>query len=242
MVLGSGVGLNPAADTINNGGSYQYKTYKYLMGGELVIAPRSRSFGDCWGALNYAIRESIIQKKTVWMPEYIEQRERVGHLLCEQMAEIDAPEADVQIADKTMLNPIRIAVEEYPYQYFPTKHKWTPGSYGRICVQTDNYQVPSNCSRSFHLHERNALYEWLKGRNYVILGKSYSVSECASLAASSDLFIGIDSGMSHLCHSVGVPIFLLNWQALDKFHPHKIFLRFDKVSEVISIAESISKD
>lgn len=69
-----------------------------------------------------------------------------------------------------------------------------------------------------------------------------STAQCAEIAATSDVFIGMDSGMSHLCHSVGIPMLLLNWMAIDRFHPKKTFFRFSAVAEAIKIAESLAED
>lgn len=221
---------------------------------EIIVAPYNHCFGDCWAVLNHAIRKSIIKQKTVWVSENVcagthmvpglpSRGEYVGKLLHEQLDELEAPPtSDVRISDKTVIEPRKITVEEFVHPYFPTKHKWKPGPYGRICIQTDNSQTPENCARSFKHHERQALYTWLEGKNYVILGKPYSTSQCAEIAATSDLFIGMDSGMSHLCHSVGIPVLMLNWVALDRFHPNKVFYRFEKVTEAIKVSEMLLKD
>ena len=44
------------------------------------------------------------------------------------------------------------------------------------------------------------------GLETTTLGKHLSERECVYIAADNALFVGVDSGMSHLCHSVGVPI------------------------------------
>jgi len=221
---------------------------------EIVVAPYNRCFGDCWAVLNHAIRRSILRKKTVWVSDCVcagahmvpglpSRGEYVGSLVQEQLDELATPStADVKVASKVVLEPRKITVEEFVHPYYPAKHRWKFGPYGRICIQTDNSQTPENCARSFKRHEREALYKWLEGKNYVILGKPMSTSQCAEIATTSDVFIGMDSGMSHLCHSVGIPMLLLDWVALDRFHPKKVFYKFSKVAEAIKIAEDLSRD
>ena len=41
------------------------------------------------------------------------------------------------------------------------------------------------------------------------LGPRYSLQQNVEFAASAEFFVGIDSGLSHLAHSVGVPVHLL---------------------------------
>lgn len=42
------------------------------------------------------------------------------------------------------------------------------------------------------------------------------------IASKSNLFIGIDSGMSHICHSTGTPIFMLDEKRYNPAaHPNK---------------------
>ncbi len=50
------------------------------------------------------------------------------------------------------------------------------------------------------------------GHEIRAMGKNVGVARSVELAAGAAFFVGVDSGMSHLCHSVGVPIFLLQYQ------------------------------
>jgi hypothetical protein len=45
----------------------------------------------------------------------------------------------------------------------------------------------------------------------VPLGKHLSLRQCAEVAAESDLFFGVDSGMLQLCYAIGVPAFLISY-------------------------------
>lgn len=218
-----------------------------------VFAPYNHCFGDCWAILNHAIRHSLKEGEPAYVSEYVcagahlvpgmpTRGEYVGNLLREQLAEIDQPKGScVIIADEVVTELRKITVEEYPFPYYPTKHQWKPGPHGRICVQLDNNQVPENCARSIKFHERVELLEWLKNKSHVILGKPLSVADCARIASECDLFIGMDSGMSHLAHSVGVPTLIRDWTALDRFHPKKSFYRFQNAKQAIFLAEGLSE-
>jgi hypothetical protein len=220
---------------------------------QIVFAPYNHCFGDCWAVLNYAIHHAVTSKKNVYLSKYVcagthmalgvpPRGEDVGKLLVEQYHAIQIPEgAILKLTNKPVTVIRKITVEEFPYPYYPTKVQWTPKYHGRICIQLDNSQVPEQCARSFKYHDRKAILEWLSDKNYIILGKPHSVAQCAEIASKSDLFIGMDSGMSHLAHSVGLPTLLLDWVALDRFHPKKSFYRFQNAKEAISIAEGLIK-
>lgn len=47
------------------------------------------------------------------------------------------------------------------------------------------------------------------GYTPVALGAHLGIAGSIKHAAGAELFVGVDSGMSHLCHSVGVPVHLL---------------------------------
>jgi len=220
----------------------------------IVFGSYNHCFGDSWAILHNAIRTSLETGEPVFVSEYVyggahlvpgvpTRGEFIGNMLREQLSEINQPKGSaVHIADEVVTELRKITVEEYPHPYYPTKHVWKPKRHRRLCVQFDNNQVPETCARSFKYHDRLALLDWLKDKPYVVLGKPLSVSQCAEIAATSDLFIGMDSGMSHLAHSVGVPTLLLHWEALDRFHPKKLFYRFGNAKEGIRIAEGLLKD
>ncbi len=44
------------------------------------------------------------------------------------------------------------------------------------------------------------------------IGKHLGASKSVATAALAAFFVGVDSGMSHLCESAGVPVFLLQYQ------------------------------
>jgi len=219
-----------------------------------ILAPYNHCFGDCWALLNYAMRESYLKHKPITVSRYVcagshlvpgvpPGGEDVHKLLFSQAVEIDGPLGiDVRITKQVTTTPSRITVDVFHHPYYPTRRVWDPGPHGKICVQTDNALIPEHCARAFKLPERKALYDWLKDKEHVVLGKTMSVHECVEAAATSDVFIGMDSGMSHLCHSVGVPMILLDWEGLDKHHPKKTFYRFNRVSQAIKLAKSLMKD
>jgi ADP-heptose:LPS heptosyltransferase len=61
--------------------------------------------------------------------------------------------------------------------------------------------------------------------------RSLSLLEICNILAMSKAFIGIDSGISHIAHSVGVPSCLYFYNKLATSHPNKkywtVYLRYN---------------
>ncbi len=95
---------------------------------------------------------------------------------------------------------------------------WGRGLHRRIVYQLDGVS---------HADEKNPppgdvarLLEVAPGFDMVPLGKHLSLCQCAQLAAESDLFVGVDSGMLQLCYAVGVPVFLIGYR-MSELHKMK---------------------
>ena len=75
------------------------------------------------------------------------------------------------------------------------------------------------------------------------LGIPNTLQEDIRIILNSKLFVGIDSGMSHICHTIGIPIFIKefdknilkteSWHYLDFFHGNKYFSGFYDLDELI---------
>jgi len=87
---------------------------------------------------------------------------------------------------------------------------WGQGLHRRIAYQLDGVSCadeknppPGDVAR---------LLGFAPGFEMVPLGKHLSLSQCAEVAAESDLFFGVDSGMLQLCYAIGVPVFLISYR------------------------------
>jgi hypothetical protein len=90
---------------------------------------------------------------------------------------------------------------------------WSRGLHRRIVYQLDGVSCadvknppPGDLAR---------LLEFAPGFEMVPLGKHLSLRQCTEIAAESDLFFGVDSGMLQLCYAVGVPVFLIGYRMSD---------------------------
>ena len=93
--------------------------------------------------------------------------------------------------------------------YYPTKIRWSPKHYNRNRIV---YNFGGTWKTKLKIPREKDLGRLMKSLsrfNPVELGPSLSLSDCVRQIANCDLFLSICNGMSHMCHSVGTPIFLL---------------------------------
>jgi hypothetical protein len=87
---------------------------------------------------------------------------------------------------------------------------WDGGLHRRVVYQLDG--VSSADEKNPPPGDVSRLLEFAPGFEMVPLGKHLSLRQCAEIAAESDLFFGVDSGMLQLCYAVGVPVFLIGYR------------------------------
>jgi hypothetical protein len=178
---------------------------------EEIHSPHNHSFGDQWATINYYLNMSVMKRKRIRMASQL-NGVSLYRLHKEILDAIDSP-GEIEL---TQSEPT-VGVDGYDVwsaPYFPTKRRWNASSKHKyVCVQFDG-QHAAQATNPSPEEERSILRylaERCPGFETVRLGKHLSVRECVDIAADSAFFVGVDSGMSHLCHSVGVPIFLLEY-------------------------------
>ena len=77
---------------------------------------------------------------------------------------------------------------------------WVHGSYKRIC-----YQFDGKSGGKLNDEDKLKILNAFPSYEMKEIGLPLSVQECIEIATTSDLFIGINSGMAHLARSVRVP-------------------------------------
>jgi len=131
--------------------------------------------------------------------------------------------------------------EAWNTKYLPTKiqHVGTSNKFthqlvgGRLfndqkCVSQEWLDTFESCTTDFNVES-------------VPVGGHLTLEQCISEMAASKFFIGIDSGMSHLAHSVGVPVILVQSSFdFSKFHSGNEFTSISEVSELIPVLQEAS--
>lgn len=88
----------------------------------------------------------------------------------------------------------------------PTKITWKPNSSKQICYQFNSSVV----NRPPRWDVVNFMDKF-KDYEFIRLDINTSLAECVKIASESAAFIGVSSGMSHVMHSVGIPMFLMSY-------------------------------
>jgi len=199
------------ANTVNaikrkgSGSIYPDKIYK----------PCGTHLGDCWSFVSYVLLNKVrtisdggnggVNKKIMEIIPLLESKHRPSII------------SDPDVGQAWT----------FGHKYLRTKIKWHDGRFfNHICYQFDGKSGTG--SKNMSKNKEREIFECFDylGVRATRLGSSLSLLECVKAAATSDLFIGVESGMSHLCHSVGVPTFIiankLNNHHIEKYHtPNK---------------------
>ncbi len=116
--------------------------------------------------------------------------------------------------------------------YFPTIHQWKRGSHRRICYQFDGRTRPSATNPPSSEVEAFLAFWVSEGYEAIRLGLPMSMTQSIRWLSVCDAFIGVDSGISHLAHSVQVPTFLLQYQhPLTQAHEGKKYIACEGLSD-----------
>jgi hypothetical protein len=165
-------------------------------------------FGDIWRSISYLCNLSIKHNWTTRITKYCRYYGKVqdtSKLIQDIYKLLDTP-GKIEIIDARPTNTVK---EENIFgdKLIPTKLQWKNPKNNTICYQFDGVVCAKRCPPESTINNLIKLlspyYKFIK------LGKPKTPEECLKIAINCKLFIGVDSGMSHLCLSAGVPIHLI---------------------------------
>jgi hypothetical protein len=120
----------------------------------------------------------------------------------------------------------------------PTIERWRP--LGRtIAIQLDGHSTPE--LKNPPAADIMKIYAWADLHNFemVFVGKSLGLRASVKALARATMFCGVDSGMSHVAHSVGVPTFVLEYQLpVVTCHRHRNYVLAKGADHFIAQAEN----
>jgi hypothetical protein len=216
----------------------------------IKLAPYWDGFGDLWAITSYScllsqrvehpVHLSKWSVKSMWDRE-TEIRDILGNL-------DDGYAENVMVTAERFSTNSRFSVAYHHEPYVPTKVKWARND-GRIIsyqVETSTTHRPDRFCDPWFIDD---LRDRLPDYDFVALGKHHqsTIGEIIDILSKSELFVGIDSGMSHVAHSVGVPVFLKHYAELEGTHPNKEYAAFQdgadltrKLSEASCLSRPMS--
>ncbi len=186
-----------------------------------VWEPHHPHLGNLWASCNRFLSESVLAGEPALVSRWCRGQDAQGTLL-QILAVLDSPIGALVV---DALPTHRIERDEWHAPYWPTRPRWSAGPYRQVCYQFDG---------KTHPHKTNPpptdllrlLSPWLPtGYKFTQLGLPLSIADDVQLLAHSDAFLGVDSGISHIAHSAGIPCFLLEYEEpLRLAHPNKDYV------------------
>ncbi len=190
--------------------------------------------GDVWAFVNYCIKYNHHELSATDV-----DGNPIDKKIYEIFENLDTSfEFDVCYSDKKYATVNQF--DAWSTVYIPTIVKWHQNNNGIITHQLDGGRLHADLkgiSRDFKLD----ILQVMRSRGYVeqSVGGEFSLSECIKHMSESAFFIGIDSGMSHVAHSVGVPIILI--ESNFDFRPYHVCKQYKTAKTIYDIASIIYK-
>ncbi len=185
--------------------------------------------GDHWASLNLLAHISSWTRKQVVFTTHAHLQERTREIL----AALNLPEsADLlrhvnpDPLETTQLNGFLV----WSAPYFPTHRQWIDKKAERyICVQFDG--VSSAQAKNPSKEDQQSIIRWATSQGLCVLDlggenrMKMELSQVVDQLARCALFVGCDSGISHIAHSVGCPTYILEYNLpVVTCHRHKRYV------------------
>jgi hypothetical protein len=140
----------------------------------------------------------------------------------------------LKVVDEEITTRRKYGVPEHKEPYAKTKIQWKHQRNKRVCYQLETSHTDRHADKLFQGDPKMFLKQLdFMGIESVPLGLPLTVSESIKVASECDMFIGICSGMAHVCYSVGIPVFIQDWKQLKKFHPNKSYTTYEGEDDLI---------
>lgn len=198
-----------------------------------VGAPWRFNLGDHWATINYLITRSHILREEMMLSRY-----QHGQDFMERMSEIlyllDAPERSSVFLTDTPGTHEPDGFDVWAGSYWNTKQRWLPNSGDRICYQFDG--VSSAEDKNPSADDEKKILQWISTLGTPVrLGSHMTLASVVNELANARLFVGCDSGMSHITHSVGVPSIIVEYKLpIITTHRHKRFIHVRGTYELLN--------
>jgi hypothetical protein len=190
--------------------------------------------GDCWASINYLARLGILRKSRMFVSRY----DVIGldrHKMIQEIIELLNVGDRVIISDSKADKNLPLTI--WAGSYLGSRYQWKYGPYRRISYQLDGISVADR--KNPPNKDLNRLTNFIGEYEFVRLGRPLSITKSAKIISKSDLFFGVCSGMSHVCHSVGTPCFLIQYKnSVQRWHANKRYILCNGTNDFIARARS----
>ncbi len=195
-----------------------------------VYRPWRNGLGDRWASINLLLRRAESTNEIV----LVEDAGRRG-LHEEILGVLDGPTSLIELVDAKG-NVKVTSADVWITDYYPTIRRWRwPGHSVKVAVHFDG--VSSATDKNPSAADKESITNHLLDLGYelIFLGPQLSISHVVDILATSAFFVGVDSGFSHVAHSVGVPMFLLQYKMpLVACHRGKSYMLCNGAADLIN--------
>lgn len=193
--------------------------------------------GDHWATVNFlAWRFQFTQKTQVL--SVMQHGKDFTQRLTEIIKLLDIPSFSIQLttdAPDTELDGFAL----WASLYFPTGMRWRHYPKRVLVYQFDGVSAAEDKNPS--VSDQEKIFAWCAKNGFLTtrLGNHLTLGQCVSALSTATLFVGCDSGMSHIAHSVGVPTYILEYNLpVVTCHRNKNYVKCERADHFISQAEN----
>ena len=195
-------------------------TYKIAQSPNRIYECPNRTLGDVWAFASYVMRKNAVAT--------VSRHSAAGDM--KQKIKECMPLFDTSNKICIVDNKPNIRLGYYTIwqnSYLKTKKLWSQNSSKTVCYQFDG--ISWSETKNISHNDSQSIIDFLKniGYNVIRLGSHMSIKECVDILAKSEIFVGVDSGMSHIGHSVGTPVCIVSNANIDwiaQWHHNKNFI------------------
>lgn len=181
-----------------------------------IYRPWHSNLGDQFATIQLLLHKTTMQDGPVWLSTENGSLRPVHRALL-RLIQTPWPRSifgGLQLTD-TPGNTDLEGYDVWATPYYPTRmpYQWNKRSeHKTICYQFDGASTPE--LKNPPPAELALLLDWIhwSGFEGVRLGLPMTIEQDLEALTNAVAFIGVDSGMSHLAHSVGTPTFILQFQ------------------------------
>jgi ADP-heptose:LPS heptosyltransferase len=194
--------------------------------------------GDAWNLANFLLQKSQQHNKPV---EIKTQNEEESNLLLLIQSLLQHDTKGFTVTKENFDTEWELTQDPY----FKTKLTWDGGSKKTIITKVTSKSKLLGNLQDLPENEIKYLDELIKNNNYtrIELNNEQTIKEIIMLMSSATAFIGINTGMSHIAHSVGLPNVIIHHYTqipLDKFHGKNKYLTFKTIRDFENFVNNVN--
>ncbi len=175
-----------------------------------IFIPWNQNFGDIFATIQLLLRRIDCTGDPVYLSRWQNDTD-LKPMMQDILRLLESSATTMLVIDDSKGNTKLSGYDVWQTPFYPTNKRWSSwGKHAYYAYQFDGVSSPElkNPPQS----DINKIHDFLFPFPSIKVGLPMNAAASMSALAGCAFFVGVDSGMSHLAHSVGCPIFLLQYQ------------------------------